>query len=120
MENSHPNQNQNIIKEAKITGKNSPVNNNFSINTQNNLKEGENELLNFLPKHAKNLPEFIKMIRNKIGILFLYNKNELDFVTHIVMNLLESKELEGIIEQKFVTYSLEERNAICKNVRIYI
>jgi hypothetical protein len=75
------------------------------------IKDEKNELLEFLPNHCKSLSEFYKLVKTKIGILFLYKSQDMSVIHKSLDKLFMDSELMNILETQFVTFALDGTNS---------
>ncbi len=70
-----------------------------------------NELLDDLPFKTKDLNEFFNSIYTKVGILFIYETNNVKNILEIFYSQIYSDpEIISIIDHQFVTYCLEAKS----------
>ena len=93
---------------------------NYNNNNNNNFMNSEIflNLMTLIPNLERNYSNFIQKINNKIGILILWNRNTLNDLSNIFLNINNNKELLKTLEKNCVCYIVKP-NEVSRMKRIF-
>ena len=108
--NIRPNQNNKNKKESFIYKYLFKVPYNFILDccTENRevSRETEKKLFRVLPNLMDDFVEFCHLIKRKIGIIIFYNKNSLNFLNNLIMQLSRSTNCMNLMKNNFLIYPI--------------
>ena len=108
--NIRPNQNNKSKKESFIYKYLFKLPYNFILDccTENRevSRETEKKLFRVLPNLMDDFVEFCHLIKRKIGIIIFYNKNSLNFLNNLIMQLSRSTNCMNLMKNNFLIYPI--------------
>ena len=108
--NIRPNQNNKNKKESFIYKYLFKLPYNFILDccTENRevSRETEKKLFRVLPNLMDDFVEFCHLIKRKIGIIIFYNKNSLNFLNNLIMQLSRSTNCMNLMKDNFLIYPI--------------
>ena len=108
--NIRPNQNNKNKKESFIYKYLFKLPYNFILDccTENRevSRETEKKLFRVLPNLMDDFVEFCHLIKRKIGIIIFYNKNSLNFLNNLIMQLSRSTNCMNLMKNNFLIYPI--------------
>ena len=69
-------------------------------------RETEKKLFRVLPNLMDDFVEFCHLIKRKIGIIIFYNKNSLNFLNNLIMQLSRSTNCMNLMKDNFLIYPI--------------
>ena len=69
-------------------------------------RETEKKLFRVLPNLMDDFVEFCHLIKRKIGIIIFYNKNSLNFLNNLIMQLSRSTNCMNLMKNNFLIYPI--------------
>ena len=69
-------------------------------------REAEKRLFRNLPNLMDDFVEFCHLIKRKIGIIIFYNKNSVNFLKYLIMQLSRSTNCLNLMKENFIVYPI--------------
>ena len=85
-----------------------PIKNIFSscINPRDVDIDEEEQLFRYLPNKVDDFEKFSKLIQRRIGIIILYNRNDIQFLHSFISKICRNSSLINLLEQYCIIYPL--------------
>ncbi len=69
-------------------------------------REAEKKLFRILPNLMDDFVEFCHLIKRKVGIIIFYNKNSINFLKYLIMQLSRSTNCMNLMKENFMIYPI--------------